>query len=89
VLIEQHKIIEYPIIGMIAEMLPSSTIDMLAGLSRWNTRRMPPCFCASAGSASAIASSIPPIVANNRAVRVIVDPPKPRVCPVLLRRLEG
>src|ERR1700736_2109371 len=50
---------------------------------------MPPDFCASAGSASAIPSSIPPIVANNRAVRLILNPPIPRVCPVLLRRLEG
>jgi hypothetical protein len=34
VLIEENKIINTPIIGMIADMLPSSRIDILAGLSR-------------------------------------------------------
>jgi hypothetical protein len=33
-LLEQNEIVERPIIGMIVEIVPSSRIDMLAGLSR-------------------------------------------------------
>jgi len=41
-------------VRLIADMVPSSRIDMLAGPSRCWTRRMPPCFCASAAVAIAI-----------------------------------
>jgi len=34
VLVEENRLLNTPIIGMIADMLPSSRIDMLAGLSR-------------------------------------------------------
>jgi hypothetical protein len=34
VLIVHDKVVEYPIIGMV-EFVPSSKIDILAGLSRW------------------------------------------------------
>src|SRR5215471_9944061 len=42
------RLLKTPIIGSTTEMVPSSWIDMLEGLSRWVMRRMPPCFCAEA-----------------------------------------
>src|SRR5256885_5643134 len=40
------RLLNTPIIGITTEIVPSSWIDMLAGLSRWAMRRTPPCFCA-------------------------------------------
>jgi len=34
--------------GAVTESLASSKIDALPGLSRWNTRKVPPCFGSSA-----------------------------------------
>src|ERR1043166_2614746 len=42
------RLLNTPIIGRTTEIVPSSWIDMLAGLSRWVMRRMPPCFWAKA-----------------------------------------
>ncbi len=42
------RLLNTPIIGSTTEIVPSSWIDMLAGLSRWVMRRMPPCFWAEA-----------------------------------------
>src|SRR5690349_9024583 len=42
------RLLNTPIIGSTTEIVPSSWIDMLAGLSRWVIRRMPPCFWAEA-----------------------------------------
>ena len=42
------RLLNTPIIGSTTEIVPSSWIDMLAGLSRWVMRSTPPCFCAQA-----------------------------------------
>jgi hypothetical protein len=49
------RLLNTPIAGMTTEMVPSSWIDMLAGLSRWATRRMPPCFWAHAAPSGRLA----------------------------------
>src|SRR5215211_6595135 len=43
--------------GPTDEIVASSWIDALAGLSRWNTRNVPPDFCASAGEVRTAATS--------------------------------
>ena len=73
-LIEKDEVVEHPIIRMIADIVPSSRIDMLAGLSRCWTRRMPPCFWASAVVAIVMPNRNPAIVARARGA-VIYDPP--------------
>src|SRR5436190_1896099 len=40
------RLLNTPIIGPSVDIVDSSWIDMLAGLSRWGIRRMPPGFCA-------------------------------------------
>ena len=42
------RLLNTPIIGSTTEIVPSSWIDMLAGLSRWVMRSTPPGFCAQA-----------------------------------------
>src|SRR6185369_2211983 len=37
--------------GWFTEIVDSSWIEALGGLSRWEMRNVPPCFCASAGTA--------------------------------------
>ena len=44
--------------GMTVEIVASSWIEALGGLSRWLTRRVPPAFCADAGAASARSAAI-------------------------------
>ena len=39
--------------GMTVEIVASSWIEALGGLSRWVTRSVPPAFCADAGAALA------------------------------------
>src|SRR4029450_3214486 len=48
------RLLNTPIIGSTTEIVPSSWIDMLAGLSRWVMRRMPPCFWAEAPAKGAM-----------------------------------
>src|ERR1700736_830320 len=48
--LKRTKLLKTAIIGFWAELNASSWIDMLAGLSYWNTRSTPPCFCADADS---------------------------------------
>ena len=38
--------------GMTVEIVASSWIEALGGLSRWVTRSVPPAFCADAGAAA-------------------------------------
>src|SRR5262245_29464008 len=38
--------------GWLTEIVDSSWIDALGGLSRWEMRSVPPCFCADAGTAA-------------------------------------
>src|SRR5215471_10252457 len=42
------RLLKTPIIGITTEIVPSSWIDILAGLSRCAMRKMPPAFCAQA-----------------------------------------
>src|SRR5215475_13999900 len=51
------RLLNTPIIGIEVEMVASSWIDMLGGLSRCRTCRMPPCFSANAGVANVPAAS--------------------------------
>jgi len=48
------------IAGFSAELRASSWIDMLAGLSYWKIRKVPPAFCAIAGDASAMMNNPAP-----------------------------
>src|SRR3984893_9809328 len=56
------RLLKTPIIGRLTASVDSSSIDMLAGLSKWPIFRIPPCFCADAvpvhnNSAPAVAST--------------------------------
>src|SRR6202030_3175658 len=51
------RLLKTPIIGRSETIVASSWIDMLAGLSGLYIFRMPPCFCANAGSAANVATS--------------------------------
>ena len=53
-----------PIIGLSAAPVDSSRIDMLARLSKCESRRIPPCLWANAGSAANIARTNEPAAAN-------------------------
>ena len=59
------RLLNTAIIGATVEIVTSSRVDMLAGLSRWATRSTPPACCASAGAAPARALSAA-IAANLR-----------------------
>src|SRR5260370_34427814 len=54
------RLLNTPIAGRSAATVDSSRIDMLAGLSKCDILRMPPCLCASDGSATVRATSNPP-----------------------------
>src|SRR5215467_10478425 len=47
------RLLNTPIIGSTTKIVPSSWIEMLAGLSRWVMRSIPPDFCAEASGAAA------------------------------------
>src|SRR5215472_6421205 len=51
------RLLKTPIIGRLAAAVASSCIDMLAGLSKCDILRMPPCFCANVGSPTVASSS--------------------------------
>src|SRR5260221_349646 len=53
------RLLSTPIIGITTEIVPSSWIDMLAGLSRWVTRRIPPGFWAQAAANGRTVASTP------------------------------
>jgi hypothetical protein len=55
------RLLNTPITGRSAATVDSSRIDMLAGLSKCDILRMPPCFCASDGSAAVRAASNPAV----------------------------
>jgi hypothetical protein len=58
------RLLKTPENGATDEIVASSWIEALAGLSRWNTRKVPPAFCANAGAAAntiaAAARMVPP-----------------------------
>src|SRR5215813_4436998 len=45
--------------GWLTEIVDSSWIEALGGLSRWEILRVPPCFCAKLGTAAMQAAKIP------------------------------
>ena len=51
------RLLKTPITGCNVAPVDSSRIDMLAGLSRCDSFRIPPAFCASAGPPAAITAS--------------------------------
>src|SRR6266478_2059950 len=60
------RLLKTPIIGRLAAAVASSWIDMLAGLSKWDILRMPPCFWAKAAGGVDNASSNDPAAASTR-----------------------
>src|ERR1700674_5223439 len=46
------RLLNNPMVGRNAAIVASSRGDMLAGLSKWDTLRMPPDFCADAAPAA-------------------------------------
>src|SRR5438105_759181 len=60
------RLLNTPIAGRSAATVDSSRMDMLAGLSKCDSLRIPPGFWASAGSAAAIAVRSPPATATLR-----------------------
>jgi hypothetical protein len=65
------RLLKTPIIGPSAKTVASSWIDMLAGLSGEYILRMPPDFCANAGSPEDRAISNPPVAAHARILHFI------------------
>src|SRR5271166_2136863 len=72
VLIEYHQVVNTPIIGRLTATVDSSSSDMLAGLSKWVTLRMPPCFCANAASAENADSSAPATTSTRRCLFISI-----------------
>src|ERR1700726_4366998 len=65
------RLLKIPIIGRFTAAVDSSCIDILAGLSKWPTLRMPPVFWASAAPAADNASDSEPAAASTRRPRFI------------------
>jgi hypothetical protein len=59
------RLLKTPIIGCNVAPVDSSRIDMLAGLSRCDSLRIPPAFCANAGALAATTVS-------NALVKVVI-----------------
>src|SRR5262245_39054045 len=60
------RLLKTPIIGRLAAAVASSCNDMLAGLSKCDILRMPPCFCANTASLTDVATSSEPAAASAR-----------------------
>jgi len=69
--LKMTRLLNTPIIGRLVASVDSSSIDMLAGLSKWPIRNMPPDFCAIAGPAASKTASSGPAVANAPRLRLI------------------
>src|SRR5712691_9571850 len=69
--LKMTRLLNMPIIGRLVASVDSSSIDMLAGLSKWPIRNMPPDFCAIAGCVKPITASNRPAVANAPRCRFI------------------
>src|SRR5262245_17609616 len=57
------RLLNTPMKGWTTEMVDSSWIEAEGGLSRWEMRNVPPCFCAKAGDA---------VVTNTPAIKAAV-----------------
>src|SRR5215510_8896056 len=60
------RLLNTPIIGRLAAAVASSCSDMLAGLSKWDILRTPPCFWATAVPPTDMASRSDPAAASTR-----------------------
>src|SRR5215468_6574678 len=60
------RLLKTPIIGRLAAAVASSCNDMLAGLSKCDILRIPPCFCANAVLATDTNSSAPAAASTRR-----------------------
>src|SRR6202023_580859 len=65
------RLLKTPIIGCNAARVDSSRIDMLAGLSKCDSLRTPPGFCASAPLPKSTEAISPPAVTHARRSRII------------------
>src|SRR5215472_8045663 len=65
------RLLKTPIIGRLAAAVASSCNDMLAGLSKWDILRTPPCFCAKAASVIDNAANNDPAAESKRRSLVI------------------
>src|SRR5437660_4012956 len=70
-LIVEDELLNTCIIGCTAARVDSSRIDMLAGLSKCDSLRMPPCFWAKPGAAFNMAKITPPARAAARNVPIM------------------
>src|ERR1700731_3242704 len=68
------RLLNTPIIGPNVDIVDSSWIDMLAGLSRCGIRRMPPGFCAQVACGPVRASSTAAAAKLHRFRRMSVPP---------------
>src|SRR6266700_2398541 len=68
------RLLKTPIIGRSAAVVDSSCSDILAGLSKWESCRMPPAFWAMAGLTTVNPSDSPSDAANRWTYRVIPPP---------------
>ena len=68
------RLLNTAIIGATVEIVTSSRVDMLAGLSRWAIRSSPPCVWAHAASEAEIEISKPAAAVRKRKSRLIFLP---------------
>src|SRR5258708_501396 len=61
-----------PIIGRSAAAVASSCTDMLAGLSKWETCRIPPGVCAAAAPAATVAAKRKAMTANEHRLALVI-----------------
>ena len=71
------RLLNTPIIGPNVDIVNSSWIDMLAGLSRWGILRMPPDFCAQV-ACEPVRASITAAAAKLHRFRRMSVPPTPQ-----------
>ena len=74
--------------GWLTEIVDSSWIEALGGLSRWEIRSVPPCFCAKLGAAAIMKATEVPATSAIR-VRINFPPRRNAVAGVLFFPLAG
>ena len=70
---KKTRLLNTPMNGMFTEIVASSWIEALGGLSRWDMRSVPPCFCAKAGADRTTAATTPPAMVARR-LRIFILP---------------
>src|SRR5208282_4365579 len=79
------RLLNTPIIGCTVARVASSRIDMLAGLSKCDSLRTPPCFWASAGPPAKMAIADPNTTVSAPSFPIISDP----LLPLVTRQPRG